>query len=92
MASALIYLDGLWLHRTAYFAWAAGACMAMTGIGHNVRTINDNSIHMAQGSANALEKLIPQTLAQWGVVSVAAAFILLALGAMVSLLRRAVKE
>jgi len=43
---------------------------------------------MAQQSADALDRLIPKTLAEWGVVSIAAAFVLLGLGAMISLTRR----
>ena len=43
---------------------------------------------MAQKSADALQRLIPRTLFDWGVVSVAAAFVLLALGALISLTRR----
>jgi hypothetical protein len=88
-AAAMAYLDGLWLHRHAYFAWAAGACLAMTGMGHSVASINTNSIEMAKTSASPFDKFVPKTLAQWGVASVAMAFVLLALGAMLSLMRRA---
>lgn len=88
VASALVYLDGLWLHRHAYFAWGAGMCLAFAGMGHSVGSINDNSLHMAKSSANAFERLIPKTLFAWGFVSVVAAFVLLAVGAMISMLRK----
>ena len=44
MMASLVYLDGLWLHRHPYFAWAAGVCMATAGMGHSVTSINDNSV------------------------------------------------
>ena len=88
VASALVYLDGLWLHRHAYFAWGAGMCLAFAGMGHSVGSINDNSLHMAKSSANAFERLIPKTLFAWGFVSVVAAFVLLAIGAAISVLRK----
>lgn len=88
VASALVYLDGLWLHRHAYFAWGAGTCLAFAGMGHSVGTINDNSLQMARSSASAFDRLIPKTLFAWGFVSVVAAFVLLAAGAMTSMLRK----
>ena len=88
VASALVYLDGLWLHRQAQFAWGAGLCLALSGMGHSVGSINDNSLHMAKSSANAFDRLIPKTLFGWGFVSVVAAFLLLAIGAAISVLRK----
>jgi hypothetical protein len=88
VASALVYLDGLWLHRHAYFAWGAGMCLAFAGMGHSVGSINDNSLQMAKSSANVLDRLIPKTLFAWGFVSVVAAFVLLAIGAAISVMRK----
>jgi len=88
VASAMVYLDGLWLHRHAYFAWGAGLCLACAGMGQSVGSINDNSLHLAKSSSSQLLRLIPRTLFAWGFVSVVAAFVLLAIGAAVSMLRR----
>jgi hypothetical protein len=88
VASALVYLDGLWLHRHAYFAWGAGLCLGFAGMGQSVGSINDNSLHLAKSSTSVLARLIPRTLFAWGFVSVVAAFVLLALGAAVSVLRK----
>jgi hypothetical protein len=63
-------------------------CLAFAGMGHSVGSINDNSLHMAKSSANAFERLIPKTLFAWGFVSVIAAFVLLAIGAAISVLRK----
>jgi hypothetical protein len=57
-------------------------------MGHSVGTINDNSLHLAKSSTSAFERLIPKTLFAWGFVSVVAAFVLLAVGAAVSVLRK----
>ena len=88
VASALVYLDGLWLHRHAYFAWGAGMCLALAGMGHSVGSINDNSLQMAKSSTNVLDRLIPKTLFAWGLLSVIAAFVLLAIGAAISVMRK----
>jgi hypothetical protein len=87
--ATVVYLDGLWLHRHVLFAWAAGMSTAGLFMGHSVRAINDNSMQMAQKSADAVDRLIPKTLFDWGVVSIAAAFVLLGLGALISFTRRA---
>ncbi|MEA2710948.1 MAG: hypothetical protein QOF78_3549 [Phycisphaerales bacterium] len=88
LASALVYLDGLWLHRHAYFAAAAGLCLGFAGMGHSVTSINDNSLDLAKSSADAFDRMIPKTLFAWGFVSVIAAFVLLVLGAIVSMVRK----
>lgn len=88
LVSAITYLDGLLLHRHGHFAWAAGMCLALAGMGSSVGAINDNAVQVAKSSSNALRKLIPKTLREWGVLSVGASFVLLALGALVSLTRR----
>jgi hypothetical protein len=90
LASMLVYLDGLWLHRHVLFGFAAAACGGGLFMGHSVSTINQNSVDMAQRSADALNRLVPRTLYDWGIVSIGAAFVLLALGAMVSFSRRVV--
>jgi hypothetical protein len=88
--ATIVYLDGLWLHRHILFAWAAGMSAGGLFLGHSVKNINDNSVQMAQRSADALDRLIPKTLFDWGVVSIMAAFLLLGLGALISLTRRTV--
>jgi hypothetical protein len=88
LAAAAVYLDGLYLFRHAHFAWAVGLCLSAAGMGHSVGTINDNSLGMAKTSANAFDRLIPRTLFAWGFVSVVAAFVLLGLGALMSMIRK----
>jgi hypothetical protein len=88
VAAALVYLDGLLLHRLPSFAWAAGACLSFATLGHSVPTINNNSVELAKSSASTVNRLIPRTLFAWGMLSTAASFVLLGLGAIVSMLRK----
>jgi len=88
LASMLIYLDGMFLYRTMQFAMAALMCCAMASMGHNVATINDNSIATGRWWAINMKKLIPTTMKEWGMMSVASSFALLLMGAYVSLMRR----
>ena len=87
-AAAMVYLEGLWRFRHAYFGFAAAGCLMLGGMGHSVGSINDNSVHLAKASSHALHRLVPKTLFAWGLVSVIASFVLLALGAMTSMIRR----
>jgi hypothetical protein len=64
----------------------------MSFMGHSVKRINDNSLDVATRSAGALERLVPDTLAEWGMISIAAAFVLLGIGAVISLTRRPAVE
>ena len=91
-AATIVYLDALWLHRHVLFACAAAGCFAMSFMGHSVKRINDNSLDVATRSAGALERLVPDTLAEWGMISIAAAFVLLGIGALISLTRRPAVE
>jgi hypothetical protein len=88
LAATAVYIDGLLLYRTVHFAVAAVFCLASAGMGHNVATINDNSIAASRWWWESVRKLIPSTIRQWGMTSVAASFVLLLAGAMVSLLRK----
>jgi hypothetical protein len=86
--AAIVYMDGLWQFRHAYFAWAGGMCAMIAALGHSVATVHDNSLRLAKEGGSALDALMPKTLSQWGMVSIAASFVLLAIGAIISLTRR----
>ena len=88
LVAALVYLDGLWQFRHAYFAWAGGICTMLACMGHSVPTITNNSVHMAKQGGTALDSMIPKTLAGWGMVSIGLSFVLLAIGAVISLRRQ----
>lgn len=90
IVASVVYLEGLWNFRQAWFAVGSSACLAMATLGHSVGTINDNSIRMAKDGASVFDKLIPKTLAGWGMYSIGLSFVLLAIGALISLNRKSV--
>jgi hypothetical protein len=92
IAAAFVYLDGLLLYRTFHYAAAAIFCFASAGMGHDVTTINDNSIQASRWWWDSVKKLVPTTEREWGVASIAASFVLLLCGAMVSLGRKSEEE
>ena len=92
IASALVYFDALMLFRAMHFAVAGLFCLASAGMGHSVSAINENSVAASRWWWLGMRKLIPSTVKQWGMASVAASFLLLVAGAMVSLLRKEQKE
>ena len=68
IAAALVYFDGLLLYRTAHFVVAVICCLVSAGFGHNVATINDNSIAASRWWWSSMRKLVPETTQQWGYV------------------------
>jgi hypothetical protein len=88
LAAMVVYLDGLWLFRMPHFAIAAMFCLATSGLGHNVATMNENSLAVSRWWVSSMKKLVPTTVRQWGIASVMASFVLLGMGAVVSLWRR----
>ncbi len=89
IVSSCVYLEGLWHFHTVPFALGAAFSLACSAMGHTVGGINDNSIRMAKSGATLFDKLVPKTLPEWGVVSIVASFLLLALGTMITLKRPA---
>jgi hypothetical protein len=87
IAAAMVYLDGWWLHRHPYFLLAASASLVGSGFGPSVSAMGATATHLANQVIELLKRLVPKTSTQWGVVSVAAAFVLLGIGAAFSLLR-----
>jgi hypothetical protein len=84
-AAALVWLDALWMHRRVVYAVAGLSAVSAMLLGYSRDTLSQNSAQLASASGSSLTRLIPQTLGQWGLVSIVAAFVLLALGALLSL-------
>jgi hypothetical protein len=89
-AAALVYLDALWRCRHLLLALAVLTCGGGVVLGYSVAGIKQNLLWLAREIAETVDRLVPRTLHEWGVVSIGAAFLLLALGAVVSLTRRVV--
>ena len=87
LGAAMTYVDGFILHRHAYFLVASVLCLSGSGLGTSVRDMNRNTADFVKYWFESIFKLAPKTAAQWGVVSVVGAFVLLAMGAGLSLLK-----
>jgi hypothetical protein len=61
-------------------------------LGYNPAAMASNAVSIGDKSISSIWRLVPRTLTQWGLVSVAASFVLLGLGLIVSLLRPARSE
>ncbi len=87
LAASLVYLDGWFLHRHATFAAAAASCLVGSGLGSSVKDMNRNTFDFMRYWLETLGRMVPKTASQWGVISVVGAFVLLAMGAGLSLLK-----
>ena len=87
IAAALVYLHGLLVHRHPYFGVAGTLCLAAAGLGDSPETIAQNVTSAGDKTSKSLWRLVPSTVTGWGLVSVAASFVLLAIGMVVSLLK-----
>jgi hypothetical protein len=87
--AAAVYLHGLLVHRHPYFAIAGLCCVSAGGFGETPENIGRNVASISQSTAKGAWSLIPTTRDAWGIVSVAASFVLLALGMVISLIKPA---
>ncbi len=87
LGATLVYIDGWILHRHAYFAAASILCLVGAGLGVTVKDMNRNSLEFIRFWLIGIIRLVPKTASQWGVVSVVGAFVLLAMGASLSLMK-----
>jgi len=90
--ATLIYVQGYWFHRHSYFAWAACICIVLGGLGATWSMIVSNLSLVVDKSKETSSRLIPETATQWGVLAVTASFVLLVLGALVSLFKSSAPE
>ncbi len=87
LGASAVYLDGYVLHRHVYFIAGSILCFLGSGLGSSVRDMNRNTLDFTRYWLEGLGKLIPRSASAWGVVSVVGAFVLLAMGAGLSLLK-----
>jgi hypothetical protein len=92
LAAVLVYFHGLLVHRHPYFGIGAASCLGAAALGDNPAAMASNAVSIGDKSISSIWRLVPRTLTQWGLVSVAASFVLLGLGLIVSLLRPARSE
>jgi hypothetical protein len=88
VAAAYATLVYCLLLRFARVLFAAGGMAAAAwAFGPSPATVGEWATRLARAGAGFAKRLVPQTQAAWGVVSLASAFLLLAIGAAVSLFR-----
>jgi hypothetical protein len=87
LAAAMTYVDGFILHEHPNFFVAALMCFAGSGVGTSVRDMSRNTADFVRYVFDGVGRVVPKTASQWGVVSVVGAFVLLAMGAGLSLLK-----
>ena len=85
--ATLVYVHGLWLHRHIYYAWAACACVLTSLFGPSPQDIGQNMTYVGRETKDFSWSLIPRTVRDWGIASIGASFVLLAIGALVSLFK-----
>jgi hypothetical protein len=88
LAAMLVYGHGFVLYRHALFAWAACLCFGWAGIGMSIDEMLSNVSLASKKTYSASQKLWPRTMTHWGIISVSMSFVLLAIGALVSLRKK----
>lgn len=83
----MVYLHGWWLHRHVLFAIAFILCISGGAMMAIRELLWDNVMRGLRAVFAFLDRKSPRTTSDWGVVAVIASFVLLILGAMVSLRR-----
>lgn len=87
VGAAIVYLHGLFYHRHIYFCVGVAMCLMAAALGGTMSAMSHNASSLSRAIFQALSKIVPRTLTHWGIVSVAASFVLLGLGLVRSLLR-----
>jgi hypothetical protein len=83
--SALVYVHGLVRFRQTAFAWMSGACLLLASLGSSVSAMLDNIMIFNRTAMSFTRSLAPRRTVHWGVVSVVVAFMLLAVGMVLSM-------
>lgn len=84
----LVNLYIYWQLRLLTYAIAAGACFLMACMGSSFSTAWNNLARLFEGTGGFFSRLIPKTPIQWGITAIVASFVLLGLGALISLRRK----
>ena len=89
LGAAIVCAWSFWRYRRWVYAYALVAAAGAVALGHTVAAAKQNLVTIADQLLAALKALIPTTPMAWGVVAVVASFVVLALGAVVSLRKEA---
>jgi hypothetical protein len=92
VATILVYLEGFWLYRHLYFAWGAVTLLLAAASGADVASIQATASSFAQCIARTARRLAPRSSTDWGIIAIGASFVLLGIGALVSMLKKTPNE
>ena len=84
-ASAGVMMCGFFQGWQLLAAQMAACALMAAALGNTPGEITRHSFALAKSVYHALKRLIPETPMQWGIVAVAASFVMLGIGAMLSL-------
>lgn len=84
----LIAIDGWWCLRRARFIMLAVVCAGGCGMGSSVSEMIETCTDGLRAIVRFIRRFIPDGQGSWGAISVAASFVLLLFGAIVSLIGR----
>jgi len=87
LVAAAVYLYGLLLHRHPYFGVAGALCLGAAGLGESPGAMANNLTLVSRTTAGTAWRFVPRTVAQWGITSIVASYLLLAIGMLLSLNR-----
>ena len=85
LSAALFYGYVWWRHDSRWLLLAAIWFAVLSVAGHTPSTIRDELQRAYNALVVALKGFVPSNMMQWGMAAVIAAFVLLAIGAMISL-------
>ncbi|HEY1686528.1 MAG TPA: hypothetical protein VGG19_17325 [Tepidisphaeraceae bacterium] len=88
LASALVYVDGTLTLQKLFFTIPAAICFVLSWLGSSPQAIATGASQSANQTSSLLGRFLPSTPTQWGILSVISSFVLLAIGAAISLNRR----
>jgi len=86
--AGMIYLDGFFYFREALFIFAAIGAFLGSTMGVSLPATGATAGQGVKWSFGQMWRLVPRSATHWGITSVAMAFVLLAVGALISLLKR----
>jgi hypothetical protein len=85
VATGLTYALASRMHRSRGFGLGASLCLLSAIAGHSVSSIASSLVALLRNVLSWPVRLVPRTVGQWGALSVALSFLLLAVGAARSL-------
>lgn len=87
LGAGLAYLLAFRVQRWSLFAWAAGLCLGGAWAGHSVAAMASSVTGLWRVLTSWPKRMVPRTTGEWGLCAIGLSFVLLALGAIVSLRR-----